>query len=215
MPWTSYVDAYCERVAPGFWGEPWGALSNLGFLVAAVAVGFQARSIARAGYPLAWLIGLIFLGSTALHTTASWWGGAADVGSIVLFLLYYVVLFAHLFQRLPPARAWLAIPVFGALTGVVALATTWLIGSSGTYLSSLLVLIFMAVSQRPGPYWRFFAAAAAVFAVSLALRTIDLPVCGGLPIGTHWAWHLLNAVTLYLVSRTAIIRWREISAISA
>jgi len=40
-------------------------------------------------------------------------------------------------------------------------------------------------------------------------------VCGGLPIGTHWAWHLLNAVTLYLVSRTAIIRWREISAISA
>jgi hypothetical protein len=212
MSWTSYVDTYCERVAPGFWGEPLNAVSNLGFLAAAIGIWFFARSTAPRGYPLAVLIALIFLGSTALHTTATYWGGTADVFFIGVFLLYYVVLFPHLFWGMPLRRAWLALPVFAVVTGLVALATTWLIGSSGTYLSSLVALIVMATSLKGSPYRRFFWAAAGVFAVSVTLRSIDQPVCGAIPIGTHWAWHLLNAVVLYLVSRAAIIRWRELSA---
>lgn len=35
MNWNAYIDAYCERLLPGFWDEPLNALSNLAFLLAA------------------------------------------------------------------------------------------------------------------------------------------------------------------------------------
>lgn len=35
---------------------------------------------------------------------------------------------------------------------------------------------------------------------SMALRQLDLPLCGDWPAGTHFAWHLLNACTLGLTT---------------
>jgi hypothetical protein len=220
-----YIDSYCERVAPGFWGEPLNSVSNLAFLVAAVATWLLVRSAARevnrpAGsvYALPVIIALIFLGSSAFHTTATRWGAAADTGFIAVFLLYYIALFAHLFWQLPWRRAWLAAPIFLVFTALVALLASLLSFSGpGMYLSALIGLFVLAAalyrSRRPElrPYWLAFAGAGAVFAVSLTFRTIDDSVCGSLPIGTHFVWHLLNATTLYLVSRAAIARWRELS----
>jgi hypothetical protein len=40
--------------------------------------------------------------------------------------------------------------------------------------------------------------------VSLTLRTLDEPLCASLPIGTHYFWHVFNAVALYLVSLAAV-----------
>lgn len=216
------MDAYCERLAPGFWGEPLNAVSNLAFLVAAVAVWLLARSAAMAtGRPaaslhaLAGLIGLIFLGSSAFHTTATRWGAALDSGFIAIFLLYYIVLFIRLFWTAPWRRAWLAAPAFLAFTAAVALTLGQLFRGPGMYLSALLGLFVLAAilyrSRHADrvPHWRPFALAGAVFAVSLTFRTIDHTVCSGMPTGTHFLWHILNACTLFLVSYAAIGRWRE------
>ncbi|WP_043539848.1 ceramidase domain-containing protein [Salinarimonas rosea] len=46
--------------------------------------------------------------------------------------------------------------------------------------------------------------AAATFALSLVFRSIDVAVCGWLPLGTHFLWHGLNAVVLFLCVRAAI-----------
>jgi hypothetical protein len=46
--------------------------------------------------------------------------------------------------------------------------------------------------------------AAAVFVISLAFRTVDRAVCGTFPLGTHFIWHLLNAVVLFVLLRAAI-----------
>ncbi len=35
MNWNAYIDAYCERLLPGFWGEPLNAASNLAFWLSA------------------------------------------------------------------------------------------------------------------------------------------------------------------------------------
>ena len=48
------------------------------------------------------------------------------------------------------------------------------------------------------------AVSSLVFGVSLGLRTIDEPMCTQIVIGTHWAWHVLNALTLYLVIKLHI-----------
>ncbi len=43
----------------------------------------------------------------------------------------------------------------------------------------------------------------AVFSVlSFAARTIDMPLCASLPVGTHYFWHIFNAAVLYLLVRT-------------
>ena len=46
--------------------------------------------------------------------------------------------------------------------------------------------------------------AAVVFAISLAFRTADIALCPAFPLGIHFIWHILNAVVLYVLLRTAI-----------
>ena len=41
------------------------------------------------------------------------------------------------------------------------------------------------------------------------LRTVDGAVCTVMPIGTHFLWHCLNAVVLFLVGSPIIRHWRE------
>ncbi|MFJ1765995.1 hypothetical protein ACIOD2_37095 [Amycolatopsis sp. NPDC088138] len=196
---TDYVDGYCERVAPGLWGEPLDSLSNLAFLVAAVLV-WRLAAGDRAGRVLAGLIGLVFAASTVFHLLATRWAGVADSVSILVFVLVYVVLFARVFYgwRL----AWLAAPAFLVLTAVTAVL------GGGLYLSALIafgVVVALLVFSRDAA-WTHFAVAGAIFALSLSLRTLDRDVCDYVPVGTHFLWHLLNGVVLYLVSRTLILR---------
>src|SRR4029077_702585 len=44
-------------------------------------------------------------------------------------------------------------------------------------------------------------AAAVVFLVGVFFRTIDSAVCPAFPVGTHFLWHLLIPVALYLLMR--------------
>ena len=48
------------------------------------------------------------------------------------------------------------------------------------------------------------AVGAGILAVSLGFRTVDEAVCGAVPIGTHFLWHLLNAVLLGWMIRVLV-----------
>ncbi|MGA1267924.1 MAG: hypothetical protein ACO3WM_02560, partial [Gemmobacter sp.] len=37
---------------------------------------------------------------------------------------------------------------------------------------------------------------AGLLVLSLGMRTIDEPICTALPLGTHFLWHILNAIML-------------------
>lgn len=139
----------------------------------------------------------MFLGSTAFHLLATRWSAAADTGFILVFVLYYAAVFPHLFFGVRRGLSWLGIPVFLAFTAVVAAL------GGGLYLSALIGLVLFAIVLK-GEDRRGFALAAGVFGVSLSFRTADHTVCGSFPAGTHFLWHLLNGLTLYLVSATAM-----------
>ncbi|MEV4143225.1 hypothetical protein AB0J40_06120 [Amycolatopsis sp. NPDC049691] len=194
---TDYVDGYCERVAPGLWGEPLNELSNLAFLVAAVLVWRLAKGD-RTGRLLAVLIGLVFVASSVFHLIATRWAGAADSGAILAFVLVYAVVFVR--EYWSRRWAWVAAPGFLALTVGTALL------GGGLYLAPLIGLFgFAAVlAFQRDTHWTHFAVAGAVFALSLSFRTLDRDVCAYVPVGTHFLWHLLNGVVLYLVSRAVI-----------
>ncbi|PRY30952.1 hypothetical protein [Umezawaea tangerina] len=209
---NNYVDAYCERLAPGLWGEPLNALSNLGFLLAAAVLWFRFRPEQRSMRALVVLLALIGVASLAFHTAATELTRVFDVLFIAVFVFFYVVCFGHWFWGLPWHRAWWFAPglaVLGVLLVPVSLAIP---GGSGSYLAAGVALVGLAVALRFfGPtgtrhHWRAFAVAGVVFAVSLTLRTVDLTWCADWPSGTHYLWHLLNAVVLFLVAREALVR---------
>lgn len=41
--------------------------------------------------------------------------------------------------------------------------------------------------------------------MSLFFRTIDMAVCESIPIGTHFLWHLLNGVLVYLAAYSLLM----------
>ena len=61
-----------------------------------------------------------------------------------------------------------------------------------------------AQAARPGRH--DLLAAGAVLAVSLTFRTVDPAVCPAFPLGTHFLWHLLNGLVLYLAARPLVLR---------
>ena len=46
---------------------------------------------------------------------------------------------------------------------------------------------------------------AAILCLSLTFRSIDMPLCPQVPLGTHWLWHCLNALMLGWMIET----WRR------
>jgi hypothetical protein len=217
---ADYVDNYCERTDGSFWSEPLNAVSNVSFLIAAIVAWIQIRRVSRlTGQPagelsaLPLMILFIFVGSSLFHTTATRWGLALDSGSIGVYMVYFIALWPRLYWDLPWRRAWLGAPIFLAFTALVSVT---LRGLPGMYLAALLGLLvlagFLLFSRIPErrAHWKWYLGAALVFAVSLTARTLDGPLCGRLPIGTHYIWHTLNGVVLYLVTYAAVIRWREV-----
>ncbi|GAA4428162.1 ceramidase domain-containing protein [Actinokineospora soli] len=201
------VDAYCERTGPDFWSEPVNALTNVAFLIAAVlAYRHLLRQQSRPPTLVALVVLLIAigLGSFTFHTVATRWAAVLDTTPILLFMLVYVVSFARHFMGAPWRWAWVAAPVFiGFSIGVNTLV------DFGGYVPALLGMVVLAgitAFRRMYTYTRWYLGIAALFAVSLTLRTVDLGVCGWLPVGTHFLWHVLNAAVLYLVIRVAADR---------
>lgn len=197
MEWTRAIDAYCERMGPDFWAEPVNALTNLAFFVAAAILWPRVTGIGRV---LCVLLVVIGLGSFLFHTLAQAWAGLADVLPILGYVLVYIYAANRDFWGM---RRW---PAFGLtlLFFPYAAATVPLfslvpgIGGSAAYAPvPLLILIYAALLRLRAPVLaRGLALGAGILIVSLTFRSLDGPLCGVVPGGTHFAWHLLNATML-------------------
>jgi hypothetical protein len=208
-PWDQ-ISCYCERALnPSFWAEPLNALSNLAFMLAAIMAyaDYRATSPAR-GEPvivflIIWLM-VIGAGSFLFHTFATRWALIADVVPIGVFVFAFVLM---AYRRLIGLSWLLAFAVALAVTVATFAMPPWFNGSA-LYGPALLMLgvtgVWLWLLGHEAAKW--LLSATALFALSLALRTIDRTglVCGAHQIGTHWAWHTLNAVVLYLLLRALI-----------
>lgn len=197
--WLAPVDGYCERSGPEFWSEPVNALTNLAFVIAAVVVWPRLRGL-RTGQVLAVNLGLIGLGSWLFHTHANRLTGLMDVLPILSFILIYVFAATRDFLGARPMLAGLAamgfIPYAAATVPVFAMIPG--LGSSAGYAPvPLLILIYAGLLRRRAPATaRGMAAGAAILLLSLGFRTLDQPLCAAVPMGTHFLWHILNALML-------------------
>src|SRR5947199_2685038 len=151
MDWLAPIDAYCERIEPGLFGEPLNALSNISFFLAAAWAAKAARA-ARADWPVWLLISvvlLIGLGSLAFHVFANQWSVLADVVPITLFIYGYL---AFALRRLL-AMSWVGIAaslaVLFAADALIDRATPpGFFNGSGPYLPPLVASLIVALPLR-------------------------------------------------------------------
>ncbi len=180
------------------------------------------------------LVFIIGVGSFLFHTFATRWAAIADVAPIGIFMLAYLVfalrrfvganvfwslvglaLFIGAMMAAGRLQCWdgqigfnLDIPE-GArgrcLNGSVGYLPAWasmlLIGG---YLTAFASETF--TRRRTAP---LVLSAGLVFTASVAFRSFDMALCqtftiAGTPIGTHFMWHVLNAITLFLLLVAAI-----------
>ncbi|QFU16764.1 ceramidase domain-containing protein [Microvirga thermotolerans] len=218
--WFDPVDNYCERTGPGFWAEPLNALTNAAFLAAAVYAFVRWRRAGGKDGPVLWLIAVtagVGIGSFLFHTFARRWAALADVLPIALFIYSYFLVAMRRFLRLGPAAAGTATLLFvafnmsfeplwhGAFPGVTLNGSVGYLPAAG----ALVAVGGLCLKARERPAGRSLLATGAVFALSLAFRSIDGAVCPSLPAGTHFLWHGLNAVVLALLMDAAIAKTRS------
>jgi hypothetical protein len=205
--WSTPVDLYCERVDPSFWAEPVNALSNVAFLIAA-ALAWRAwrRSRGDIGVLLLILVtALVGGGSFTFHTVATRGAALADVIPIAVFICGYLLwVLRHRFGIGWPWALLMVIAFAGSAQAFAGMVPRSLLNGSHAYLPALAALIGVGWLKQSEPSGRIMLTAAAVFAVSLTLRTVDLQVCDAMPLGTHFLWHALNGLVLYLLLRAAL-----------
>lgn len=210
---------YCERLSGAFWAEPLNAVSNAAFLLAALAAFLLLRRQGRRDWPaeaLTALIAIIGIGSFLFHTMPQRWTLLADVVPIQLFALCYFGLALNRFLGLSPLAAALGAILFlatcfGLASVLSPLLPAGMRGSAG-YAGFLIGLFGVALAARlhnDGATAARIAVAGFVFAASLTFRSLDSVLCGAVPFGLHWGWHLLNGLLLYLLLRAAILAPRS------
>lgn len=203
---------YCERTSAAFWAEPLNAVTNLAFLLAAWICWQQRAELpaaqrSRFGAVMIVLTAVIGCGSFLFHTFATRWAMLADVVPIGVYMLLAVGAILRRTLGLSPAGVALGLLVFlAAIPATVVLLPPDRFSLSQPYFPALATLAVCARVAR----WRnpaaapTLTAAAITFAFSLTFRTLDQPLCPTLPFGTHFLWHLLNAVVLYLINTLLI-----------
>lgn len=199
MDWTRTIDSYCERMGPDYWAEPINAVTNLAFILAAIVMWRRSQGD-RLAQLLCAVLFAIGVGSYLFHTHAQTWAALADVLPIGIFILLYIFAINRVGLGMRPQIALgvtaLFIP-YAALTVPLFQMVPGLGSSAGYAPVPLLIGVYAFLLRRRAPELaRGLAIGAGLLIASLTFRTLDIPLCANWPLGTHFAWHLLNGLML-------------------
>ena len=148
---------------------------------------------------------MVGVGSFIFHTVATRWAALCDTVPIAVFIYGYLFFALRRYFGLSLAASIALLVGFAVLTFAEAtLVPPATLNGSHAYLPAL-AATFIIGWLAPAPAGRLILAGALTFTVSVVFRTIDNAVCPAFPLGTHFIWHCLNAVMLYLLLRAALV----------
>lgn len=212
---------FCEAARAGWVKQPANAFSNLGFVVAGLAIGWRARFPERLGDTLPRFPGLatgyaclvVILGpaSAAMHATQSSLGGLLDLTSMYLVASFAAAYAVTRWRRRNSRFFW---SVFLLLVAACELIGIWgpvlpVVHFAGNAAFAFLLVVAVVVETM---LWRGGRAradlrygAAALTSMLVAFTIWNLSQHGWCDpdslIQGHAAWHLLGAVAAYLLFR--------------
>ena len=199
MDLSKPIDIYCERLDIGIWAEPINAVTNVAFILASIFMWSRCKNLVE-GRILSFLLFSIGCGSFLFHTFAQTWAAILDVAAILIFILTYIFI---------ANRSFLAWSKMVSLTGVILffpyqlllaniLSNIQFFGSSVQYIPvAILIFIYSGLLRKTEPNLsRGLLIGATILCLSIVFRIIDEPLCSILSVGTHFVWHILNAIML-------------------
>ncbi len=244
LNWHDKIDEYCERTDFSFWAEPVNAITNLAIIFAgimALRLYYKQFPLHNKRHRpnvliLIALVIMIGIGSFLYHTTATIWAGYADVLPIIAFIYLFHAVFLRRILAMRYRYVLMYVLAFFLLSitlmGVLgqSMAKLGIINQNNILLwfnkdmlngsigyipalaSFLIVWVSMLILKRPGT--RRFRLAAIIFVCSVTFRSIDMNICSIFPIGTHFLWHILNSVVLYILLSLVILlpnfyQWKQ------
>lgn len=207
---NTYLDHYCERIDSVTWGEPFNIISNIAFLIAAY---FLYRKTKNSQPPFnisiadIWILtGLIFfigIGSATWHTLAQHWALWADRTPILAFISLFILSSLVRVLKFSLAKAFVIFFGFHVINSFVltVFPASTLNGSlfyipTGALLFGITIILWYRENIAVKKY---FLIGSIIFTVAIVFRTMDLSACAVIPIGTHFAWHLLIALTIFVL----------------
>ena len=199
MDWTRAFDNYCERTDLTYWSEPVNALTNLAFIFAALIMWHRCKGRPEGRFLAATLFA-IGVGSWLFHTHATVWAVIMDVIPIMVFGLFYIYLANRHYWGLgifvSALGAALFIP-YSAAINQVASALPFFEISAGYWAFPTLIAIYAGLLwRRDRSVSVGLFTGAAILCASLVFRSLDGILCPSFTLGTHFMWHILNAIML-------------------
>ena len=193
------IDIYCERLDIGIWAEPINAVTNVAFILASIFMWLRCKNLLE-GRVLSFLLFSIGCGSFLFHTFAQTWAAILDVAAILIFILTYIFIANRSFLAWSKMVSLIGVILFFPYQLLLAniLSNIQFFGSSVQYIPvAILIFIYSGLLRKTEPNLsRGLLIGAAILCLSIVFRIIDEPLCSILSIGTHFVWHILNAIML-------------------
>ena len=203
MNWNTAIDIYCERTNATLLSEPINLFTNGAFFIAAYygyLLVYKSDCNDKSKKQLLNLVVLIFLigiGSSLFHSFAKTWAELLDVIPISMFIFYYW----HCMQKALFNQTNTKATIHVVILAFLASAIIYLLPPLPilkAYLLPLGLLIGLGIIFLNKHRSPLLLKVSILFAISLTFRSIDEPLCDYISIGTHYMWHLCNALVLYL-----------------
>jgi hypothetical protein len=192
------IDLYCERTGIGIWDEPLGLVTNVAFLVGAFLLSRIPSQSLASRMLIGWLAA-IGIGSGLFHAFATWETLLMDVIPIQGFIMTAIWV---LYSRHLNWPIWWVVILTILFVVISGLVPSEMLNGSMAYVPAWMLLVIAAWLHPKGSVRTPLVLASLLFPVSLGFRSVDQLVCDTLPIGTHFLWHLCNAIVLYWIVRS-------------
>lgn len=193
---------YCENMTGYLMTQPTNVLSNIVFWLAAYWLWHHRSRFILPIYKVILLaIGAFFVGynSAIWHYLGTQWSLLLDISSIC----FYAVISMYLVFR--DRLLWPRLLSFAAIMLTIASAI-WFKDfmphvftlNSGAFIPLVIGLTGLGIYMKSGDV----ILAGLSLGTGLLFRVIDLASCSYIPFGTHFLWHILAGVALWLFTKT-------------
>lgn len=206
MNLTQNIDIYCERLVPGILAEPINFITNIAFFLSFILLfrqykkrTFGDKATAKYSLILIYLVLLMGIGSFIFHLYGTVWAAITDTLPIMIFIILYLYLSIRFYLNQSIIIATLSLLAFLFFNFFLSYIGIEEISSYLMALFSMLIISILAYLRKEYDISMGLLISSLIFIVSLSFRQIDALSCSYLSIGTHWVWHILNAILLYVL----------------
>ncbi len=206
---SANLGLYCERIALGEWQEPFNTFSALAFVCAGLLGLRLCFGVAKGdGLRLCMALCTLIIGvvSFTFHMHGTRISLLYDLLPILLFnVLAAWTIFSRGLEMSAVTVFLMTLLVIATNFALTPISSAYGFAFNGIehtgFVSWLLLLSFVLLVRGELASGGTLMLAGAVLIAALFFKSIDIPQCAQHAHGTHWLWHITNALASYLIIR--------------